>query len=430
MSQTKRSSLKGRPSLPTFSWSFFCVVRRSWYNAHYRLMNERIRKVHLVLKYFDYAATTPPYPDVVRTMAEIMETQFGNASSIHGYGERADQLLRRARTGCAAAIGVKADEIVFTSGATESNNLAIKGAALRYSSRGKHIITTATEHASVYESVLQLQQWGWDVTFIPVDSRGVVTAEQVLKAVRSDTVLVSLMHVNNETGAIHPVEEIGNLLKKNAPRVLFHVDGVQGFGKVHVAPAKWKADLYSLSAHKIRGPKGAGLLYVRSGVELIPLLSGGSQEHGLRAGTENTALIVGMAKAMRIATERQIDFSSRIRILRDRVMKTIAAIPELELNSTHDGAPHIVHFSYPSMKAEVALHTLEQLGCTVSTQSACSSRSAEPSRVLLAMGRDVACAAGGLRISFGDEHTEEDAAMLEKALHQMVAQLRPLERRM
>ncbi len=199
---------------------------------------------------------------------------------------------------------------------------------------------------------------------------------------------------------------------------------------MHVAPAEWKVDLFSLSAHKVRGPKGAGLLYVRSGIELTPLLSGGSQEHGIRAGTENTALIVGMAKAMRIAAEAQVDFSRRIRVLRDRVMETITAIPELQLNSTQEGAPHIIHFSYPGMKAEVALHTLEQLGCTVSTQSACSSRSAEPSRVLLAMGRDVACAAGGLRISFGDEHTEEDAAMLEKALHQMVAQLRPLERRM
>lgn len=382
------------------------------------------------MKYFDYAAATPPYPDVIRTMSEIMETQFGNASSIHGYGERADQLLRRARAACAAAVGVKADEIIFTSGATESNNLAIKGAALRYCSRGKHIITTAAEHASVYESVLQLQQWGWDVTFLPVDSRGVVTADQVMSAVRSDTVLVSLMHVNNETGAIHPLEEIGSILKKNAPRVLFHVDGVQGFGKLQAAPTQWKADLYSLSAHKIRGPKGAGLLYVRSGIELTPLLSGGAQEHGLRAGTENTALIVGMAKAMRIAAEGQVEFSKRISVLRDRVMDAIAAIPKLQLNSTKEGAPHIVHFSYPGMKAEAALHTLEQLGCTVSTQSACSSRSAEPSRVLLAMGRDAACAAGGLRISFGDEHTEEDAAVLEKALHQMVAQLRPLERRM
>ncbi|MEK4112727.1 cysteine desulfurase [Paenibacillus sp. DS2363] len=382
------------------------------------------------MKYFDYAATTPPHPDVIRTMAEIMETQFGNPSSIHGYGERADQLLRRARSGCAAAIGVKPEEIVFTSGATESNNLAIKGAALRYQSRGRHIITTATEHASVYESFMQLQQWGWEVTLVPVNSDGVVNAQQVVDAIRPDTVLVSLMHVNNETGAIQPIAEIGKQLKKKAPRVLFHVDGVQGFGKMKATPAVWGADLYSLSAHKIRGPKGAGLLYVRSGVELTPLLSGGSQEQGLRAGTENVALLVGMAKAMRMAAEDQVDFARRTTVLRDRLMETIRAIPEFELNSRPEGAPHIVHFSYPGMKAEVALHTLEQLGVTISTQSACSSRSAEPSRALLAMGRDAACAIGGLRISLGDEHTEEDVALLEQALHQMVAQLRPLERRM
>lgn len=382
------------------------------------------------MKYFDYAATTPPHPDVIRTMAEIMETQFGNPSSIHGYGERADQLLRRARSGCAAAIGVKSEEIVFTSGATESNNLAIKGAALRYQSRGRHIITTATEHASVYESFMQLQQWGWEVTLVPVNSYGEVNAQQVVDAIRPDTVLVSLMHVNNETGAIHPIAEIGKQLKKKAPRVLFHVDGVQGFGKMEATPAAWGADLYSLSAHKIRGPKGAGLLYVRSGVELTPLLSGGSQEQGLRAGTENVALLVGMAKAMRMAAEDQVDFARRTTVLRDRLMETIRVIPEFELNSSPEGAPHIVHFSYPGMKAEVALHTLEQLGVTISTQSACSSRSAEPSRALLAMGRDAACAGGGLRISLGDEHTEEDVALLEQALHQMVAQLRPLERRM
>lgn len=197
-------------------WSF-CVVRVSCYNAHCRIMNEKIREVQPHLKYFDYAATTPPHPDVIRTMAEIMETQFGNPSSIHGYGERAHQLLRRARSGCAVAIGVKPEEIVFTSGATESNNLAIKGAALRYQSRGRHIITTATEHASVYESVMQLQQWGWDVTLIPVNSAGVVNAQQVVDAIRPDTVLVSLMHVNNETGAIHPIAEIGKQLKKKAP---------------------------------------------------------------------------------------------------------------------------------------------------------------------------------------------------------------------
>lgn len=382
------------------------------------------------MKYFDHAATTPPDSDVVRTMAEIMEAHYGNPSSIHGYGERADQLLRRARSGCAAALGVKPEEIVFTSGATESNNLAIKGAALRYQTRGKHLITTATEHASVYESYLQLQQWGWEVTWLPVDSDGRVSTQQVMDALRPDTVLVSLMHVNNETGIIQPVAEIGNRLKNVAPRVLFHVDGVQGFGKLEAKPASWGADLYSLSAHKIRGPKGAGLLYVRSGVELTPLLSGGSQEQGMRAGTENVPLLVGMAKAMRLAAEQQLAFAERATVLRDRIMETIETIPGLRLNSRRDGAPHIIHFSYPGMKAEVALHTLEQLGIIVSTQSACSSRSAEPSRVLLAMGRDAASASGGLRISLGIEHTEEDVALLEQALHQMVAQLRPLERRM
>jgi len=382
------------------------------------------------LKYFDYAATTPPYEEVVQTIAEIMGAHYGNPSSIHGFGEKAHQLLRRARTVCADALGVKADEIVLTSGATESNNLAIKGSALHYASRGKHIIATATEHASVYESFLQLQDWGWEVSWIPVDSAGKVNPRHILDAIRPDTVLVSLMHVNNETGTIQPVAEVGRLLKKQAPRVLFHVDGVQGFGKIEAAPATWGVDLYSLSAHKIRGPKGAGLLYVRSGVELTPLLSGGSQERGLRAGTENVALFVGMAKAMRLASERQADFAKRTTVLRDRIMETIESIPEFVLNSGKDGAPHIVHFSYPGMKAEVALHTLEQLGVTVSTQSACSSRSAEPSRVLLAMGRDHATAAGGLRISLGDEHTEEDVAVLAQALKQMVAQLRPLERRM
>ncbi|WP_145045657.1 cysteine desulfurase family protein [Paenibacillus xylanexedens] len=382
------------------------------------------------MKYFDYAATTPPDPDVVRTIAEVMEAQYGNPSSIHGYGERAHQLLRRARAGCATAIGVRPEEIIFTSGATESNNLAIKGAALRYQSRGKHIITTATEHASVHESFLQLQQWGWDVTWIPVDSLGRVTAQQVIEALRPDTVLVSLMHVNNETGAIHPIAEIGKRLKKEAPRVLFHVDGVQGVGKLEAKPASWYADLYSLSAHKFRGPKGAGLLYVRSGIELTPLLSGGSQENGMRAGTENVALLVGMAKAIRLAVERQPQFAERVTVYRDQLMAFIKGVPGLVLNSDQQGAPHIIHFSYPGMKAEVVLHTLEQLGVTVSTQSACSSRSAEPSRILLAMGKDAACAAGGLRISLGDEHTEEDVALLKQAIHQMMAQLRPLERRM
>ncbi|MGZ0042164.1 cysteine desulfurase family protein [Paenibacillus ottowii] len=379
------------------------------------------------MKYFDYAATTPPFEEVITTVAEVMRRHYGNPSSMHRYGEDADKLIKRSREVCATALGVSPSEIVFTSGATESNNLAIKGAVLQYQTRGKHIVTVSTEHPSVYEACKQLTNLGFEVTFLPVDEEGHVSAEQVCGAVRKDTILVSIMHVNNETGRIQPVHDIGAALKKQFPRVLFHIDGVQGFGKLPVDIRGWQADLYSLSAHKLRGPKGAGLLFVREGVELFPLLSGGSQEQGVRAGTENVPLLVGMSKAVRLAGERQAETAQRMIEWRERVAAEVKTIPQLRLNSGEE-APHIVHFSYPGMKAEVLLHTLEQLGVAVSTKSACSSRLAEPSRVLLAMGRNEAEASGGIRISFGDEHTEQDIDELILALRQAVAKLVSLER--
>lgn len=379
------------------------------------------------MKYFDYAATTPPFEEVITTIAEVMRLHYGNPSSMHRYGEDADKLLKRSREVCAAALGVQLAEIVFTSGATESNNLAIKGAALQYQARGKHIVTVSTEHPSVYETCKQLAEQGFEVTLLPVDAQGHVSAEQVCSAVRKDTILVSIMHVNNETGRVQPLYEIGTALKKQFPRVLFHVDGVQGYGKLPVDIRGWQADLYSLSAHKLRGPKGAGLLFVREGVKLFPLLSGGSQEHGFRAGTENVPLLVGMSKAIRLAGERQAETARRMIEWRDRVMAEVKTIPQLRLNSGEE-APHIVHFSYPGMKAEVLLHTLEQLGVAVSTKSACSSKLAEPSRVLLAMGCTEAEASGGIRISFGDQHSAQDIGDLIAALRQAVAKLESLER--
>ncbi|AET61781.1 cysteine desulfurase (NifS protein-like) [Paenibacillus terrae HPL-003] len=379
------------------------------------------------MKYFDYAATTPPFEEVITTIAEVMGRHYGNPSSMHRYGEDADKLLKRSREVCATALRVHPAEIVFTSGATESNNLAIKGVALQYQARGKHIVTVSTEHPSVYEACKQLADLGFEVTFLPVDAEGHVSAEQVCAATRTDTILVSIMHVNNETGRVQPLHDIGVALKEQFPRVLFHVDGVQGYGKLPVDIRGWKADLYSLSAHKLRGPKGAGLLIVREGVELFPLLSGGSQEQGFRAGTENVPLLVGMSKAVRLAGERQAEAAQRMTAWRDRVAAEVKTIPQLRLNSGEE-APHIVHFSYPGMKAEVLLHTLEQLGVAVSTQSACSSKLAEPSRILLAMGRNEAEASGGIRISFGDEHTEQDIDELILALRQAVAQLGSLER--
>lgn len=244
------------------------------------------------MKYFDHAATTPPYEEVIDTITEVMKQHYGNPSSLHQYGLDSAKLLQMARKVCADAMHIAPEEVIFTSSATESNNLAIKGAAIEYRSRGRHIVTTMIEHPSVYECCRQLEQLGYEITFIPVDERGKVSADRVLQAVRKDTVLVSVMQVNNETGSIQPIEEIGRRLKKEHPKVIFHVDGVQGFGKLPLLTKEAGVDLYSISAHKFRGPKGAGLLLVRKGIRLFPLLAGGGQEAGLRSGTENLPNVV------------------------------------------------------------------------------------------------------------------------------------------
>ncbi|WP_339319427.1 cysteine desulfurase family protein [Paenibacillus sp. FSL R10-2734] len=377
--------------------------------------------------YWDYAAATPPYEDVVKTMEQIMKLHYANPSSLHRAGSEAAKLIRRSREVCAAALSVQPQEILFTSGATESNNLAIKGAALQYQSRGRHLITTEIEHPSVYESCLQLQRNGWEITFIAPDSTGMIDPERVAAAVRRDTVLVSVMHVNNEIGTVQPLLEIGRLIKSVNPRALFHVDGVQGYGKLAVDLKEWKVDLYSLSPHKIRGPRGAGLLYIKEGIQLFPLLTGGSHEDSQRAGTENVPAIVASSKAVRMSGEQREAFCARVLPLRDRLLSFLHSVPEFVINSREDGAPHIVHFSYPGMKGEVFARKLEELGMAVSTRSACSSRLAEPSRVLLSMGKDVSIASGGIRISFGDSHTEEDVAALEKALTAAVRALKIAE---
>ncbi|OKP89940.1 cysteine desulfurase family protein [Paenibacillus sp. P32E] len=377
--------------------------------------------------YWDYAAAAPPYDEVVQTVEQIMRLHYANPSSLHRAGVEAERLITRAREVCAASLGVQPNEILFTSGATESNNLAIKGAALQYQGRGRHIVTTQLEHPSVFESCLQLQGLGWEVTFVAPKSSGMVDPAAVSAAVRPDTVLVSVMHVNNEIGTVQPLREIGEGIKAVNRRTLFHVDGVQGYGKLETQLKEWQADLYSLSPHKIRGPRGTGILVAREGVTLFPLLTGGSHENGNRAGTENVAGIVASAKAVRMSGENREELSRRLIPLRNRLLHFISRIPELILNSREDGAPHIVHFSYPGMKGEVLARKLEELGMTVSTRSACSSRLAEPSRILLSMGRDVPVALGGIRISLGDSHTEADVDKLEQALLAAVQSLKKAE---
>ncbi|TNJ64157.1 cysteine desulfurase [Paenibacillus hemerocallicola] len=376
--------------------------------------------------YFDHCATTPPYAEVIDAVGEVMGGHFGNPSSIHRIGSDAEKLLRKARENVAKLLRSSPEEIVFTSGGTESNNLAILGTALKYATRGKHVVTTAIEHASVYECFRYLESIGYEVTFIRPDSTGKVHADVVLDAVRDDTILVSVMHVNNEVGTIQPVQQIGRALREHR-RVLFHVDAVQSIGVIPLYPAEWGIDLLSASAHKIRGPKGAGLLYRRRGVELQPMLIGGGQENGLRSGTENVPCIVGFAKAFRMTADSREEAARRMTGLRSRFLTHAKRIPGLIYNGSdiqREMAPHIVHFSAPGIKSEVFVHALEEHDIYISTKSACSSGEDRPSRVLLALGADHARAVSGLRISFSAEHTPEQIDKLANAMESAMHQLR------
>ncbi|GGG89133.1 cysteine desulfurase family protein [Paenibacillus radicis (ex Gao et al. 2016)] len=383
--------------------------------------------------YFDHCASTPPYPEVIDTLAEVMKAHYANPSSIHRAGAEADKLIGRSRGLLGELFGVKPEEWLFTSGGTESNNTAIKGVAKQYRTRGTHLITTQIEHASVYDTFRQLEREGFKVTYLPVSRTGHVDVEQLRQAMTDETILVSVMHVNNETGAVQPVEAIGRMLKASYPRTIFHVDAVQSIGKLPISLKDWGIDLLSGSAHKVRGPKGVGILYVREGIQLYPLLTGGSQERSFRAGTQNVPGIVASAKALRLSMQSASQRKERMEKLRGKLVEIVNAIPELRMNGSENReemAPHIVHFSYPGMKPEVIVHLLEEQQIIASTKSACSSKDSKPSRVLLAMGAALPQASGGIRISFGDEHTERDVETLGEALKQMVDKLKPLERGM
>jgi len=376
--------------------------------------------------YFDYAATTPPYKEVIETVEEVMGRHFGNPSSIHRIGMEAERLVTRAREAVARQLQASPEEIVFTSGGTESNNLAILGAARQYAGRGKHLITTMLEHASVYECFEHLERSGYDVTYIKPDSAGKINVADVIAAIRDDTILVSVMHVNNEIGTIQPIADIGKALRDRS-RIIFHVDAVQSAGKIPAIPADLGVDLLSASAHKIRGPRGAGFLYRRKGIHLQPLVVGGGQEGGLRSGTENVPAIVGMAKALRMTMEGRDEAYARMAGLRERLLDHLRAVPGLIYNGSAtetDMAPHIVNVSVPGIKSEVAVHALEEHEIYISTKSACSSGEDKPSRVLMSMDDDKARALSGLRISLSPDHTPEQIDRLAEAFKRILNQLR------
>ncbi len=353
-----------------------------------------------------------------------MESYYGNPSSLHQMGVEAEAVLKQAREVAAKYLGCKAGEIIFTSGGTESNNTAIKGVAFQYQNRGKHIITTQVEHPAVYDVCKQLESLGFTTTFLPVDREGRVSLENVKKAMRPDTILVSIMHVNNELGTIQPIEEIGQWLKQ-FPKVLFHVDAVQAVGKVPLRLKDSGIDLLSVSAHKFYGPRGVGILYKREGLIIHPLMMGGGQEGGVRSGTENLPAIAGMAKAVRLLEETGSVESIRLKALLNHLREGISAIEGCIINTPANGAaPHIMNISVPGVKAEVLLHALEERGFLVSTKSACSSKANEPSRVLTSVGIERECALSSLRISLGRENTKEDISQFLAALEACVNSLR------
>lgn len=385
-----------------------------------QMPQERCRQVI----YFDNSATTRPHPQVIETMSKAMASYYGNPSSLHRKGVEAENILNQARAVAAGYLGCKPSEIFFTSGGTESNNAAIKGVAFQYQGRGKHIITTQIEHPAVYDVCKQLESMGFSVTYLPVDREGRVSLTDVQKAMRPDTILVSVMHVNNELGTIQPVEEIGKWLKQ-FPKVLFHVDAVQGIGKVPLRIKESGIDLLSLSAHKFHGPRGIGILYKREGLIIQPLLTGGGQEAGVRSGTENLPAIAGLAKAFRLLQESGADEPSRLQRLLDQLREGVSPIEGIQVNTPEKGtAPHIMNLSVPGVKAEVLLHALEERGFLVSTKSACSSKANEPSRVLMAIGVGTECASSSLRISLGRDNTAEEVAQFIEALRICVKTLR------
>ncbi|MFS1513503.1 cysteine desulfurase family protein [Chengkuizengella sp. SCS-71B] len=372
--------------------------------------------------YFDHSATTPPFKEVTDTVMEVMKNYYGNPSSLHQLGIDAEQLMRKARHVISESLGVNGEQLIFTSGGTESNNMAIKGVAVQYKNRGKHLITTEIEHASVYESFKQLEKVGYHVTYLPVDHTGQVSIEDLQNALTDETILVSIMHVNNEVGRIQPIKKIASLLKKQK-RIFFHVDAIQSVGKIPIYPKEWGIDLMSVSAHKLNGPKGIGVLYYREGIKFFPLLSGGGQEAGYRSGTENVPLIVGMAKAIRMSMDKQKENLEHLYLLRKKLTDFILQIPELKLNGSvisEHMAPHIVHFSFTGMKSEVIVHALEKKGIYVSTRSACASGESKASRVLKGMGVSEKNANSGIRISMSAEHSLKDIDTLCKQLKQVV----------
>ncbi len=376
--------------------------------------------------YLDNAATTPVDPRVKTAMLPYLEEFFGNPSSVHSAGQAARAAVEEARGQVASLIGARPDEIFFTSGGTESDNWALKGTAWAKSDRGNHIITTAVEHHAVIESCHYLSKHGFDITFVPVDKFGLVDAAEVKKAITPKTILISVMHANNEIGTIQPVAEIGKIARERG--ILFHIDAVQTAGHLPVKVGDLNVDLLSISGHKLYGPKGIGALYIKKGVKIETLMSGGSQERGKRSGTENVPGIVGFGAAAEIAQQEMAAEAERLTALRDKLTsELLARIPDSHLNGHPTlRLPNNVNISFDYVEGESLVLNLDFEGICASTGSACSSSSLEPSHVLLACGKIAEEAHGSLRFTMGKFTEAEHIDRVLDTLPGIVKKLRAM----
>jgi len=376
--------------------------------------------------YLDYAATTPVDPQVVKAMSPYFTEKFGNTMSLHNFGQEAKQALEESREKVASLIGAKPNEIIFTSSATESNNLALKGITFANRKKGKHIIISSIEHPCIMESAKWLEVQGFEITRLPVNKYGFINPDDVRKAIRKDTILVSIIHASNEIGTIQPIKEIGKICKEK--RVYFHTDAVQSFGKIPIDVNKMNIDLLSASSHKMYGPKGAACLFIREGTRIEPILHGGGQESGLRSSTVNVPAIVGFAEACKICKREMKKEAQRQIKLRDKLIKgVLRGIKRAYLNGhPQKRLPNNTNFWFEFIEGESMVIQLDLLRVAASTGSACSSLKLEPSHILLAIGLKPEQAHGSLRLSLGRWTTEKEINYVLKILPEVIKKLRKI----
>ena len=376
--------------------------------------------------YLDNSATTQVSQEVFEEMKPYFTEEFGNPSTLYKIGRESKKALDQARQRVADAINAKPEEIIFTSGGSESDNLAIKGIAFKLAKKGKHIITTNIEHPAVTRTLQFLESLDFKVTYLPVYENGIIKIEDLKEAITPETILITVMHGNNEIGTLQPIEEIGKIAREN--KIKFHTDAVQTFGKVEVDVEKLNVDLLSISSHKINGPKGVGALYIKKGTRVVPLIHGGGQERGIRSGTENVPGIVGFGKACELASQQLDEHYEKLSSIRDELIdKVLATIPEAYLNGDRDNRlPNLVNFRFKAIEGESLILLLDAKGYQASTGSACSSNTLEASPVLTALGLDPVDVHGSLRISLAPESDNFNVDEFVNVIAESVARLREM----